>query len=192
MGRKAMDKAKLEEAVAMIIEAIGEDQEREGLKDTPSRIAKMYGEIFSGIGQDAKKELTTGFEEGHQEMVVMTDIPFYSMCEHHFLPFHGKVHVGYIPHGRIVGVSKLARVVDIIAKRPQLQERLTSEIADTLMEGIQAVGVAVVVEAEHLCMTMRGIRKPGSRVVTSAMRGLFRHGEATRAEFFDIIHNHHS
>lgn len=184
-----MDRPKLEEAVAMIIEAIGEDKEREGLRDTPKRIADMYAEIFSGIGRDPKKELETGFEEGHQEMVVMTDIPFYSMCEHHFLPFHGKVHVAYIPHGRIVGLSKLARVVDAIAKRPQLQERLTSEIADTLLEALQPRGVAVVVEAEHLCMTMRGIRKPGSKVVTSAMRGLFRSNDATRAEFFSIIHN---
>lgn len=184
-----MNGDKIEQAISMIIEAIGEDPSREGLRDTPQRIADMYREIFAGVAVDPREELQTGFEEGHQEMVVMRDIPFYSMCEHHLLPFHGKVHLAYIPHGWIVGVSKLARVVDIIAKRPQLQERLTSEIADTLMEGIRARGVAVVVEAEHLCMTMRGIRKPGSKIVTSAMRGLFRQSDATRAEFLSIIHD---
>lgn len=184
-----MDLERIEESMAIIIQAIGEDPEREGLVDTPKRIARMYGEIFSGLGKDPVELLQVGFEEGHEEMVVMKDIPFYSLCEHHFLPFHGKVHVGYIPNGRIVGVSKLARVVDVLAKRPQLQERLTTEIAETMVKGLEPQGVAVVIEAEHLCMTMRGIKKPGSKVVTSASRGAFRQKAATRAEFFAIIHN---
>ncbi|MGD0353469.1 MAG: GTP cyclohydrolase I FolE [Dehalococcoidia bacterium] len=180
---------KIEAAVLSIIKAIGEDPQREGLRDTPQRIADMYTELFSGLNMDAKAELTVGFEVGHHEMVILRDIPFYSMCEHHFLPFYGVAHVGYIPseEGRVVGVSKLARVVDIFAKRLQLQERMTSQIADAICEALQPDGVAVVIQAEHLCMTMRGIKKPGSNVITSATRGLFRSRAATRAEFLSLV-----
>ena len=183
----AVDKARLEAATIQIIEAIGEDPDREGLNETPRRIADMYEEVFSGLREDPRAELLVGFEEGHQEMVILKDIPFFSMCEHHFLPFHGAAHVGYIPKGRVVGISKLARVVEILARRPQLQERLTSQIADTIDEVLQPEGVAVVVQAEHLCMTMRGIKKPGSTVVTSANRGCLRENAASRAEFMALI-----
>jgi GTP cyclohydrolase I len=184
-----VDLAKIETAVLSIIEAIGDDPGREGLQGTPQRIAEMYAEIFSGLNMDARAELTVGFEVGHREMVILRDIPFYSMCEHHLLPFYGVAHVGYIPNkeGRVVGVSKLARVVEIFAKRPQLQERMTSQIADAILEVLQPDGVAVVVQAEHLCMTMRGIKKPGSNVLTSASRGLFRTRAATRAEFLSLV-----
>lgn len=174
--------------MAEIIAAINENPLREGLSDTPSRIAEMYSEVFSGVDVDPREVLAISFEEEeHEEMVVLKNTPFYSMCEHHFLPFHGLAHVGYIPSGRLVGISKLARVVEILARRPQLQERLTGQIADSIMEALQPHGVGVVIEAEHLCMTMRGIRKPGSRLVTSANRGLFRRNAATRAEFFSIL-----
>jgi GTP cyclohydrolase I len=184
-----VDLAKIKTAVLSVIEAIGDDPNREGLQGTPQRIAEMYAEVFSGLNMDARSELTVGFEVGHREMVVLRDIPFYSMCEHHLLPFYGVAHVGYIPNkeGRVVGVSKLARVVEIFAKRPQLQERMTSQIADVILEVLQPDGVAVVVQAEHLCMTMRGIKKPGSNVLTSATRGLFRTRAATRAEFMSLI-----
>ena len=184
-----VDLAKIETAVLSIIEAIGDDPRREGLQGTPQRIAEMYAEIFSGLDMDARAELTVGFEVGHREMVILKDIPFHSMCEHHLLPFYGVAHVGYIPNkeGRVVGVSKLARVVEIFAKRPQLQERMTSQIADAILEVLQPDGVAVVVQAEHLCMTMRGIKKPGSNVLTSANRGLFRTRAATRAEFLSLV-----
>ena len=173
----------------MILEAIGEDPGREGLADTPRRVAEMYAEIFAGIDEDPKKELKVGFEEKHREMVIVRDIPFYSMCEHHLLPFYGTAHVGYIPNkdGRVVGASKLARVVEIISKRPQLQERLTSSIADSITEAINPTGVAVVVQAEHLCMIMRGIKKPGSALVTSALRGTFRSRPDTRNEFYCLL-----
>jgi GTP cyclohydrolase I len=185
---RLIDQDKVEKAVAEIIAAIGDNPVREGLRETPSRIAEMYAEVFSGLDQDPKEVLTVGFEEEeHEEMVVLKDIPFYSMCEHHLLPFHGLAHVGYIPSGRLVGISKLARVVEILARRPQLQERLTGQIADTIMEVLQPHGVGVVIEAEHLCMTMRGIKKPGSHLVTSASRGIFRRYPATRAEFFSIL-----
>jgi GTP cyclohydrolase I len=149
----------------------------------------MYAEVFSGLDMDARAELTVGFEVGHREMVILKDIPFHSMCEHHLLPFYGVAHVGYIPNkeGRVVGVSKLARVVEIFAKRPQLQERMTSQIADAILEAVQPDGVAVIIQAEHLCMTMRGIKKPGSNVITSATRGLFRTRAATRAEFLSLV-----
>ena len=184
-----IDRAKIEAAALSMIEAIGDDPQREGLQNTPQRIAEMYAELFSGLDMDAKTELTVGFQEGHREMVILRDIPFYSMCEHHLLPFHGVAHVGYIPNneGRVVGVSKLARVVDVFARRPQLQERMTTQIADAILEGLQPDGVAVVIQAEHLCMTMRGIRKPGSNVITSATRGLFRSRAATRAEFMALL-----
>ncbi|MFQ5825846.1 MAG: GTP cyclohydrolase I FolE [Dehalococcoidia bacterium] len=184
-----IDEAKIERAVVSLIEAIGEDPQREGLEGTPQRIAEMYSELFQGLEIDPREELMVGFEEGHREMIILRDIPFYSMCEHHLLPFYGVAHVGYIPNssGRVVGASKLARVVDILAKRPQLQERLTTQIADTILEAIQPDGVAVVLEAEHLCMTMRGTKKPGSNVITSATRGLFRRKAATRAEFLSLV-----
>jgi len=183
------DEAKIKTAVASIIEAIGEDPNREGLADTPERVAEMYAELFEGLDKDPKEELTVGFELGHREMVVLRDIPFYSMCEHHLLPFYGVAHIGYVPNdeGRIVGISKLARVVEIVAKRPQLQERMTTQIADAIDEAIKPDGVAVVIQAEHLCMIMRGIKKPGSNVITSAIRGLFRRRAASRAEFFSLI-----
>ncbi len=183
------DEAKIKRAVADIIKAIGEDPGREGIKDTPGRVTEMYAELFMGIGKDPKDELEVGFELGHREMVVLKDIPFYSMCEHHLLPFYGVAHVGYIPNaeGRIVGISKLARVVETIARRPQVQERMTTEIADVVYEGLNAAGVAVVIQAEHLCMIMRGIKKPGSNVITSAIRGSFHREAASRAEFFSLI-----
>jgi GTP cyclohydrolase I len=186
---KVIDEAKIERAIASLIEAIGEDPQREGLEGTPQRIAEMYSEIFQGLEIDPKEELMVGFEEGHREMIILRDIPFYSMCEHHLLPFYGVAHVGYIPNssGRVVGASKLARVVDILAKRPQIQERLTTQIADTILEAIQPDGVAIVLEAEHLCMTMRGTKKPGTNVITSATRGLFRRKAATRAEFLALV-----
>ena len=184
-----MDEAKIQKAMQQIIQAIGEDPSREGVKDTPQRVAEMYVELFQGLHKDPKKELEVEFELGHREMVVLKDIPFYSMCEHHLLPFFGVVHVGYIPNdeGRIVGISKLARVVETIARRPQVQERMTTEIADTIYEGLKASGVGVVVQGEHMCMIMRGIKKPGSNVITSALRGSFRSKAASRAEFFSII-----
>jgi GTP cyclohydrolase I len=184
-----IDQAKIERAVRSMIEAIGEDPRREGLAGTPQRIAQMYAELFVGLYLDPREELTVGFEEGHREMVVLKDIPFYSMCEHHFLPFYGVAHVGYIPNtdGRVVGASKLARVVDVLARRPQLQERLTTQIADTILEALEPDGVAVIMQAEHLCLTMRGAKKPGSNVVTSATRGLFRTRAATRSEFMSLV-----
>lgn len=183
------DEAKIKTAVASIIEAIGEDPNRESLIDTPERVAEMYAELFWGLGKDPKEELTVGFELGHREMVILRDIPFYSMCEHHLLPFYGVAHIGYIPNteGRIIGISKLARVVEIIAKRPQLQERMTTQIADAIDDAIKPDGVAVVIQAEHLCMIMRGTKKPGSNVITSAVRGGFKRRAASRAEFFSLI-----
>ena len=184
-----MDQPKIKKAISDIIEAIGENPKREGLLGTPERVAEMYTELFDGMNRDPREELKVGFELGHREMVVLRDIPFYSMCEHHLLPFYGVAHIGYIPNeeGRIVGISKLARVVEVISKRPQLQERMTTEIADTIMDALKPEGVAVVVQAEHLCMIMRGIKKPGSNVITSAIRGIFSRKAASRAEFFSII-----
>lgn len=184
-----MDKPSIEHAVRDTLVAIGEDPDREGLRDTPHRIADMYQEVFSGLHEDPRSLLEVGFDdEDHHEMVVVRDIPFASFCEHHLLPFIGVAHVGYIPQGRILGISKVARLVEILARRPQVQERLTSQVADFLCEaGLKAAGSGVVVDAEHLCMTIRGIKKPGSRVVTSATRGLFREDARTRAEFFAIV-----
>ena len=184
-----LNEAEIRTAVASIIRAIGENPQREGLKGTPARIAEMYAELFMGLDMDPKEELTVGFEEGHREMVILRDIPFYSMCEHHLLPFYGMVHIGYIPNadGRVVGASKLARVVEIFAKRPQIQERMTTQIADAIVDGLEPDGVGVIVQAEHLCMIMRGIKKPGSAIVTSALRGTFRHKTETRAEFFSLL-----
>lgn len=182
-----MDREKIMAAVRQILEAVGEDPEREGLVDTPRRLADMYEEVFAGLTIDPAQYLSVGFEEHHKEMVVLRDIPFQSMCEHHLLPFVGKAHVGYIPNGRIVGLSKLARVVDGFARRPQLQERLTSQIADAITETVNPRGVGVVIEAQHFCMIMRGVKKPGSTMVTSAMRGLFKTNPPTRAEFLEFI-----
>jgi GTP cyclohydrolase I len=182
-----IDQRKIEEAVLSIIEAIGEDPKREGLVGTPRRIAEMYSELFMGLGVDPKQELTVGFEEGHREMVILRDIPFYSMCEHHLLPFYGVVHIGYIPNGPVVGASKLARVVEILSRRLQIQERLTTQIAESILQAISPDGVAVVIQAEHMCMTIRGVKKPGSNVITSATRGLFRSKAATRAEFLSLV-----
>jgi len=184
---KGVDQERIARAVREILEAIGEDPAREGLRETPRRIAEMYEELFAGLHQDPREVLTTGFQESHREMVILKNIPFYSLCEHHFLPFHGRAHVGYVPEGRIAGASKIARAVDILARRPQLQERLTGQIADAIMEGLSPDGVAVVIEAEHLCMTMRGVQKPGTTLVTSAIRGGFRRRAVTRAEFLALV-----
>jgi GTP cyclohydrolase I len=183
-----IDQERIARAVREIIAAIGEDPGREGLLETPERIGRLYAELFSGLALDPQDVLRRSFDEDHKEMVILKDIPFYSLCEHHFLPFHGAAHVGYVPEGRIVGVSKLARVVDILARRPQLQERLTSQVADSIMEGLHPDGVAVVIEAEHLCMTMRGVQKPGARMITSAIRGGFRRRGVTRSEFLSLVH----
>ena len=184
---KGVDQERVARAVREILEAIGEDPAREGLRETPRRIAEMYEELFAGLHQDPREVLTTGFQESHREMVILKNIPFYSLCEHHFLPFHGRAHVGYVPEGRIAGASKIARAVDILARRPQLQERLTGQIADAIMEGLSPDGVAVVIEAEHLCMTMRGVQKPGTTLVTSAIRGGFRRRAVTRSEFLALV-----
>ena len=184
-----INEAKIKKAVKEIIEAIGDDPKRDGIKNTPKRVAEMYHELFQGMDKDPTKELGVDFELGHREMVVLKDIPFYSMCEHHLLPFFGVAHVGYIPNkeGRIVGISKIARVVETIARRPQVQERMTTDIVDTIFKGLKASGAGVVIQAEHMCMIMRGIKKPGSNVITSALRGTFRSDGVTRAEFFSLI-----
>lgn len=178
-------------AVSEMLLAIGDDPTREGLVDTPRRIAEMYAEIFDGLHADPREHLKVGFEVAHDEMVLLRDIPFYSMCEHHFLPFHGVAHVGYLPDGRVVGISKLARVLEGYARRPQIQEQLTSQVAEAIMESLNPDGVAVVIEAEHLCMTMRGVRKPGSRMITSAMRGQFKRSSVTRSEFLALVNGQH-
>jgi GTP cyclohydrolase I len=184
-----IDKPRIERAVREILEAIGEDPDRDGLQRTPGRIADMYEEIFSGLHTDPCRHLTTTFEAEHDEMVMIRDIPLYGTCEHHLVSFHGKAHVAYIPggDGRITGLSKVARMVDEFAKRPQVQERLTTQIADALMGALEPLGVFVVIEAEHLCMSMRGVRKPGSLTVTSAVRGEFKNNPATRAEAMSFI-----
>lgn len=186
-----INEAAIQKATKDIIKAIGEDPTREGLVETPRRVAEMYSELFSGMSMDPTEELSVGYELGHREMVIVKDIPFYSMCEHHLLPFFGLVHIGYIPDqtGRVVGISKLARVVEIIARRPQIQERMTTQIADAIDAGISPQGVAVVVQGEHMCMVMRGVKKPGSNIITSAIRGAFRRKAASRAEFFSLIQN---
>ncbi|WP_219622800.1 GTP cyclohydrolase I FolE [Peribacillus deserti] len=186
----AVNHAQIEEAVRMILEAVGEDPSREGLMDTPKRVARMYEEIFTGINQDPAEYFETIFGEEHEELVLVKDIPFYSVCEHHLVPFFGHAHVAYIPrNGRVTGLSKLARAVEAVAKRPQLQERITSTVADTIMNKLEPHGVMVVVEAEHMCMTMRGIKKPGSKTVTSAVRGIFREDDRSRAEVLSLIKN---
>lgn len=184
-----MDRAKIEEAVRVILAAIGEDPDREGLKLTPGRVAGTYEEIFSGLGVDPTGVLQAQFAEEHEEMIIVRDIPLYSVCEHHLMPFIGRAHVAYVPgeSGQITGISKLARVVDLLSKRLQVQERLTTQVADTLMEGLDALGVLVVIEAEHLCMSMRGVKKPGAITVTSAVRGLFYTSPASRAEAMALM-----
>ncbi len=176
-------------AVRVILEAIGEDPGREGLARTPERVADMFAEIFAGVGRDATAELNVVFEAGHDEMIMVRDIPLYSVCEHHLIPFIGKAHVAYIPNtkGQITGLSKLARLVDVLSKRPQVQERLTTQVADAIENALAPRGVLVMIEAEHLCISMRGVRKPGSQTVTSAVRGIFRANSATRAEAMNFI-----
>ncbi|MUV38556.1 GTP cyclohydrolase I [Lentibacillus sp. JNUCC-1] len=184
----AVDHGKIEQAARMILEAIGDDPDREGLKDTPARIARMYEEVFQGMHQDPKEYFATIFSEDHEELVLVKDIPFYSMCEHHLVPFYGVAHIGYIPKGgRVTGLSKLARAVETVTRRPQLQERITSTIADSMMETLDPHGVIIVIEAEHMCMTMRGVKKPGAKTVTSGVRGIFQKEPAARAEVFSLI-----
>jgi len=184
-----LDKKKIEQGVKLIIDGIGEDISREGLLGTPKRVADMYEEIFSGLGKDPLEELGSQFDENHDEIILVKDIPFYSVCEHHLVPFIGKAHIAYVPNksGKIVGLSKLVRVLETVAKRPQVQERLTSIVADTILKKIDPRGVMVIVEAEHLCMSMRGVRKPNTITVTSAVRGLFRENPASRAEAMALI-----
>jgi len=187
------DAAKVERAVRLILEAIGEDPDRDGLRETPGRVARAYAELFWGVGRAPSEEIDKFFESETDEMVVVRDIPFHSMCEHHLLPFVGRAHVAYIPgEGRITGLSKLARAVEIAAHRPQVQERLTAQVADAMMAAIRPQGVLVCVEAEHLCMTMRGVRKPGTLAVTSAVRGVFLEDPATRAEAFALLGRTHA
>jgi GTP cyclohydrolase I len=183
---KPVDQAKIASAIRDILVAVGENPDREGLKATPDRVARMYAEMFAGMRIDPRDYLKTSFAEKYDEMVVLRDVPFYSMCEHHLLPFEGKAHIAYLPNGRVAGLSKLARVVDAFAHRPQLQERLTTQIADVLMEELRAKGVAVVMEAVHACMTCRGVKKPGSVMVTSALRGECGN-VATRSEVMSLL-----
>ncbi|MDQ0213700.1 GTP cyclohydrolase I [Oikeobacillus pervagus] len=183
-----VNRAKIEDAIRMILEAIGEDPNRKGLLDTPKRVAKMYEEVFAGLNQDPKEYFETIFGEAYEELVLVKDIPFYSMCEHHLVPFFGKAHVAYIPKdGKVTGLSKLARAVEAVAKRPQLQERITSDVADAIMEKLQPYGAMVVVEAEHMCMTMRGVKKPGAKTVTKAVRGIFAEDAVARTEVLNLI-----
>ena len=181
------DQEKIKEAMASILEAIGDDPSREGLQDTPRRVAEMYQEFFSGLDEDPAEALATSFDEGHHELVVLKDIPFQSICEHHFLPFYGTAHIGYIPKGRVVGASKLARALDILARRPQIQERLTDQLVDVIYKTIQPDGVSAVLSAEHMCMSIRGVKKPGSKIVTSASRGSLRTVAAAKQEFLAMI-----
>jgi GTP cyclohydrolase IA len=184
-----VDEARAAAAVRELLLAIGEDPDRPGLQDTPRRVAKAYAEAFAGLSQDPYDVLATTFDEDHDEMVLVKDIPLYSTCEHHLVPFHGQAHVGYIPgdDGRVTGLSKVARLVEVYARRPQVQERMTRQIADSLYEVLKPQGVIVVIEAEHLCMAMRGIRKPGTTTVTSAVRGIFRDNAATRSEAMSLV-----
>ena len=184
---EVMDEKKIQEGVRLILEGIGEDCTREGLLETPDRIARMYQEIFGGMGKDAKEHLSKTFHVKNNEMVVEKDIVFYSTCEHHLLPFYGKAHIAYIPDGKVVGLSKLARTVEVFARRLQLQEQLTGQIADALMEYMQPKGAIVMIEAEHMCMTMRGIKKPGSQTVTLARRGVFETDPALEERFFRML-----
>jgi len=191
MSSQPVDLATIEEAVRTILRAVGEDPDREGLRETPARVARMYAELFKGLRADPRRHLKKVFTERYDEVVLVKDISFESTCEHHLMPFMGKAHIAYLPGGKVVGLSKLARVVEDIARRPQVQERMTETIADLLVEELQVRGVAVVVEAIHTCMTVRGVRKPGSVCVTSAMRGAFRNNPSTRAEVMTLIFGNH-
>ena len=182
-----IDQARIEKAIGSIIQAVGEDPKREGLVETPRRIAQMYADFFSGLEQDPEEVLATGFDEAHEEMVVLKDIPFFSMCEHHLLPFYGSASIGYVPNGRVVGASKLARALDILARRPQIQERLTRQLAESIFSAIQPDGVAVILSADHMCMSLRGVKKPGAKVVTTASRGSIKTQEAVRREFYALL-----
>ncbi|WP_298177343.1 GTP cyclohydrolase I FolE [Saccharomonospora sp.] len=188
-GHAVFDQERAERAVREFLLACGEDPERDGLKETPARVARAYRELFAGLYSDPDHVLDRTFDESHEELVLVTDIPIFSLCEHHLLPFHGVAHVGYIPNGqgKVTGLSKLARLVDMYAKRPQVQERLTSQVADALNRKLRPRGVIVVVEAEHLCMSMRGVRKPGSRTTTSAVRGLLQSSASSRSEALELI-----
>lgn len=184
-----MDKEMIAQGVRMILKGIGENVDREGLKDTPARVAEMYEEIFSGIGKDPSLEVKAMFDEKYDEIIIIKDIPFYSVCEHHLVPFIGKAHIAYIPNnnGQVVGLSKITRLFEVVARRPQVQERLTAIVADTMQEKLQAKAVMVIIEAEHLCMSMRGVKKPNTVTVTSAVRGLFRNNAPSRAEAIALI-----
>lgn len=186
---RKLDKRKIKSGVRLILEGLGEDISREGLKGTPARVADMYEEIFSGLGRDPAEVISATYRENHNEMVLVRDIPLYSVCEHHLMPFMGRAHVAYIPgkNGHIVGISKVARLVDLVARRPQVQERLTTIVADSLVKALNPLAVLVVIEAEHLCMSMRGVHKPGAVTVTSAVRGFFRTNDASRAEALALI-----
>lgn len=183
-----VDQARIRRAVREILAAVGEDPDREGLLETPARVARMYAELFSGLHEDPRAHLRKVFTEKYDEVVLVKDISFNSMCEHHMMPFIGKAHIGYLPNGRVLGLSKLARVVEVVSKRPQVQERMTETIADLMVEELDAKGVAVVIEASHSCMTMRGVRKPGSVCVTSSMRGVFRSNLSSRSEIMTLIY----
>ena len=182
-----VNKEKIKEAVLLLLEGIGEDINREGLKDTPDRVARMYEEIYGGMDEDAKEHLTRTFHAQNNEMVIEKDITFYSTCEHHLMPFYGKAHIAYIPDGKVVGLSKLARTVEVYARRPQIQEQMTAQIADAIMEHLKPKGVMVVLEAEHMCMTMRGVKKPGSRTITMISRGVFEEDTRLQDTFLRVI-----
>ena len=187
MTHKKVETQTIEKAVREILIAVGEDPDREGLRDTPRRVASMYVELFSGLCEDPAEHLGVAFSERYDEMVILRDIPFYSMCEHHLLPFVGRAHIAYLPKGRVIGLSKLARIVETFARRPQVQERLTSQVADFLMDRMDAKGAGVIIEATHTCMTIRGVKKPGSVMVTSSKLGTFRTNLATRAEAINLL-----
>ncbi|MGL5296462.1 MAG: GTP cyclohydrolase I FolE [Culicoidibacterales bacterium] len=188
MEKKQIDVQAIEVAFRQILEAMGEDPTREGLKDTPKRVAKMYAEIYAGMYEDPRDVLAISFEEEvHEEIVIVKDIPFYSTCEHHFVPFYGKAHIAYLPGSRLTGLSKLARTVEIIARRPQLQERISQQIADAIEDALSPKGVFVVIEAEHMCMTMRGIKKPGSKTVTTVARGIYAEDFQARQEVLQLL-----
>lgn len=186
-----MDLKKIERGVRLILEGIGEDTDRPGIRETPSRVARMYQEIFSGLETPTEEILKHIEGESHEELVLLKDIPFYSICEHHLLPFFGRGHIAYIPDkGRIVGIGELAKALEIFAKRPQVQERLTAQLADVIMEKLRPKGAMVIIDAEHLCLSMRGMKKPGSRIVTSAVRGIFRRKQSTREELLALLQKH--
>lgn len=182
-----IDQEKIREAVSSILVAIGDDPNREGLVGTPDRVARMYADFFSGLCADPSEVLSTGFDEAHDDTVILRDIPFFSICEHHLLPFFGSAHIGYIPAGRVVGASKLARALDTLARRPQIQERLTNQLADVIYDTVNPEGVAVVIGAEHLCMSLRGVKKPGSKILTTASRGSLRTKSGVRHDFFALL-----